>query len=103
MKTLLDDWKEDPELITMVRCSSRPFIGLKLISLIKVLECMSTWPLAFRNKVEDSQVLVPVKVCAESENESIKTLAQGVSPFRSRQMMISYIIFSYWTIGILSS
>ncbi|KZT23009.1 SET domain-containing protein [Neolentinus lepideus HHB14362 ss-1] len=41
------------------------------------LECMTTWPLIQRNKVEDSKVDVPVRACAEnSQNEEIKGLAQ---------------------------
>jgi len=39
---------------------------------------METWPLLQRNKVDDSKVTIPVKVCAESENETVKTLAQKV-------------------------
>ncbi|TFK48255.1 hypothetical protein OE88DRAFT_1762721 [Heliocybe sulcata] len=41
------------------------------------LECMTTWPLIQRNKVEDSKVDIPVRACAEnSPNEEIKALAQ---------------------------
>ncbi|EPQ55865.1 SET domain-containing protein [Gloeophyllum trabeum ATCC 11539] len=41
------------------------------------LECMTTWPLIQRNKVEDSKVDEPVRQCAEtSQNEDIKELAQ---------------------------
>ncbi|SJL11215.1 related to Histone-lysine N-methyltransferase, H3 lysine-36 specific [Armillaria ostoyae] len=57
MKNILEDYSEETDLICLT------------------LECMSTWPLAFRNKVEDSQVNIPVKVCAEAENEAVKELA----------------------------
>ncbi|KAG5637082.1 hypothetical protein H0H81_005815 [Sphagnurus paluster] len=42
------------------------------------LECMSTWPLLNRNKVEDSRVIVSVKEIAESETSSNKDLAQSL-------------------------
>lgn len=40
-----------------------------------------TWPLIQRNKVEDSKIDVPVKVCAESENEVLAELAKKASKF----------------------
>ncbi|KAK0189602.1 SET domain-containing protein [Armillaria mellea] len=57
MKNILEDYSEEMDLICLT------------------LECMSTWPLAFRNKVEDSQVNIPVKGCTESEDETVKELA----------------------------
>ncbi|KAG7447390.1 SET domain-containing protein [Guyanagaster necrorhizus] len=57
MKNILEDYSEETDLICLT------------------LECMSTWPLVFRNKVEDSQVNVPVKSCVQSENEAVKELA----------------------------
>ncbi|KAK0447892.1 uncharacterized protein EV420DRAFT_864399 [Desarmillaria tabescens] len=57
MKNILEDYSEATDLICLT------------------LECMSTWPLVFRNKVEDSQVNVSVKAYAESENETVKELA----------------------------
>ena len=39
---------------------------------------MTTWPLIQRNKVEDSQVNIPVETCAESDNEGLSTLAKKV-------------------------
>ncbi|KAG6331704.1 hypothetical protein ID866_7384 [Astraeus odoratus] len=42
---------------------------------IASLEAMTKWPLIQRNKVEDSKIRVPVQVCAESENETMKSLA----------------------------
>ncbi|KAF8630263.1 hypothetical protein AX17_005449 [Amanita inopinata Kibby_2008] len=51
---------------------------LELIHL--ALQCMSTWPLLNRNKVEDSKVIVPVQTyCsleANEDNEKIRSLAQ---------------------------
>ena len=40
-----------------------------------------TWPLIQRNKVEDSKVDVPVKVCAESENEVLAEQAKKVRAY----------------------
>ena len=40
---------------------------------------MSTWPLMWRNKVEDSKVSVPVQRCTESENVVLRKAAQDVS------------------------
>ena len=40
---------------------------------------MSTWPLMWRNKVEDSKVSVPVQRCTESENVVLQKAAQDVS------------------------
>lgn len=39
---------------------------------------MFDWPLVFRNKVEDSQIINTVTTCAASEDETIKTPAQKV-------------------------
>ena len=39
---------------------------------------MMTWPLIQRNKVEDSKIDVPVKACAESDNEVLAELAKKV-------------------------
>ncbi|KAF8438434.1 hypothetical protein L210DRAFT_3761363 [Boletus edulis BED1] len=42
---------------------------------ILALEAMVKWPLLQRNKVDDSKIRVPVQVCAESENEIMRSLA----------------------------
>ncbi|KAG6374133.1 hypothetical protein JVT61DRAFT_4779 [Boletus reticuloceps] len=42
---------------------------------ILALEAMVRWPLIQRNKVDDSKIRVPVQVCAESENETMRSLA----------------------------
>jgi hypothetical protein len=47
---------------------------------VKALECMTTWPLLARNKVDDSKITVPVQACYASENEVIKDLAKKVIP-----------------------
>jgi [histone H3]-lysine36 N-trimethyltransferase len=39
---------------------------------------MTTWPLLQRNKVDDSKITVPVTVCTQSEDETVKDLAQKV-------------------------
>lgn len=43
---------------------------------IAALEAMGRWPLIQRNKVDDSKITIPVRVCLESENETMKGLAQ---------------------------
>ncbi|TFY77026.1 hypothetical protein EWM64_g6986, partial [Hericium alpestre] len=40
------------------------------------IECMSTWPLINRNKVDDSKINMPVQACAESDDENLKKAAQ---------------------------
>ncbi|KAJ3528888.1 hypothetical protein NM688_g7933 [Phlebia brevispora] len=57
MSNILDDYKTDVEICSMA------------------IECMMTWPLIQRNKVEDSKVSVPVKACSESENVVLAELA----------------------------
>jgi hypothetical protein len=44
------------------------------------METMMTWPSQTRNKVEDSQVMTPLKKYAEAEDgdESVKMFAQKV-------------------------
>jgi histone-lysine N-methyltransferase SETD2 len=39
---------------------------------------METWPLMNKNKVEDSQVFLPVEEFSKLEDERIKSLAQKV-------------------------
>ncbi|KAI0628512.1 hypothetical protein C8Q77DRAFT_1148962 [Trametes polyzona] len=58
MANILEDYSNDIEVQTLA------------------MECMSTWPLIQRNKVEDSKANVPVKACAESENEGLAELAK---------------------------
>lgn len=78
MTNVLDDHAADLELVTLVcrffndRLSCSSFVD-------QALECMSVWPLLNRNKVEDSKVSVPVRTCAELEDETVKGLAQKVS------------------------
>ncbi|KAF8966903.1 hypothetical protein BDZ97DRAFT_1917169 [Flammula alnicola] len=60
MTNVLEDYASDMELITLA------------------LECMKTWPLLNRNKVQDSKVHIPVEVCAALENETVKSLAQAL-------------------------
>ncbi|KAG1732683.1 uncharacterized protein EDB91DRAFT_1302092 [Suillus paluster] len=45
---------------------------------IGALEAMVRWPLIQRNKVDDSKITIPVRVCLESDNETMKGLAQKV-------------------------
>ncbi|KAI0651187.1 hypothetical protein C8Q79DRAFT_932041 [Trametes meyenii] len=58
MTNILEDYNTDVEIQTLA------------------MECMGTWPLIQRNKVEDSKVNIPVKLCAESDNVTVAELAR---------------------------
>ncbi|KAJ3981617.1 hypothetical protein F5890DRAFT_1534512 [Lentinula detonsa] len=58
MKNILEDYMKDTDI------------------LVSAMECMFLWPLIARNKVEDSQVSVPVKQCLASEHENVKAWAE---------------------------
>ncbi|KAJ3784971.1 hypothetical protein GGU11DRAFT_721283 [Lentinula aff. detonsa] len=58
MKNILEDYMKDTDI------------------LVSAMECMFIWPLIARNKVEDSQVSVPVKQCLASEHENVKAWAE---------------------------
>ncbi|KAL1745307.1 hypothetical protein HDZ31DRAFT_36672 [Schizophyllum fasciatum] len=57
MRMILDEFAKDLTIIAMA------------------LECMTTWPLEKRNKVEDSKIADPVRKYAEVEDEAVKTVA----------------------------
>ena len=44
----------------------------------QAIDCMSTWPLISRNKVEDSKVCAPIERCTESDNVVLKKAAEDV-------------------------
>jgi hypothetical protein len=52
--------------------------GFVLTRAHKSLECMTTWPLLNKNKVIDSRVTEPVKLCTELDNAAVKEIAQKV-------------------------
>ncbi|EIN05933.1 hypothetical protein PUNSTDRAFT_54761 [Punctularia strigosozonata HHB-11173 SS5] len=58
MTNILLDYEDDEDITTVA------------------LECMYTWPLLKRNKVEASGISVPVQKWADSDNEKLKGLAQ---------------------------
>lgn len=58
MTNVLEDWNQDGDIN------------------ILALECMMAWPLMTRNKVEDSKIHVPVGALAQSENETVASLAK---------------------------
>ncbi|KAI0063379.1 hypothetical protein BV25DRAFT_424390 [Artomyces pyxidatus] len=60
MTNVMDDYSRDTEILLLA------------------IQCMANWPLISRNKVEDSKVNIPVELCAESENEVLKTAAQNL-------------------------
>ncbi|KAL1701032.1 hypothetical protein EV121DRAFT_282934 [Schizophyllum commune] len=57
MRMILDEFAKDMTIVAMA------------------LECMTTWPLEKRNKVEDSKIADPVKKYAELEDETVKNVA----------------------------
>ena len=64
---------------------------------------MSTWPLMWRNKVEDSKVSVPVQRCTESENVVLQKAAQDVRHSGESFPVPPFIkncYISSWTNGI---
>ena len=61
---------------------------------------MSTWPLMWRNKVEDSKVSVPVQRCTESENVVLRKAAQDVSTVFSFPFPVLKMCISSWINGI---
>lgn len=82
MTNVLEDYASDMELISLVSQLQKANFNSNNSIYLKALECMVTWPLLNRNKVQDSKVDVPVGVCAGLENETIKTTAQKVCSFR---------------------
>ncbi|KAI9454239.1 hypothetical protein BJY52DRAFT_1122891 [Lactarius psammicola] len=60
MTNIMDDYEKDLEVLMLA------------------IDCMSTWPLISRNKVEDSKVCVPVQKCAESENVVLQKAGQDL-------------------------
>lgn len=104
MTNILEDYGKDLDIISLVRstqCKSLSFKQEPDILFGKALECMLTWPLLHRNKVEDSKVSVPVSSYAEAEDEVIKTLAQKVSTGDHEPLyLLSDIMFSFLIIGI---
>ncbi|KAJ8075139.1 histone methyltransferase set2 [Marasmius tenuissimus] len=60
MKNILEDYAQDLDIISIV------------------LQCMRSWPLVARNKVEDSQVLGSVQELKESDDPEVKEHATGL-------------------------
>lgn len=46
--------------------------------IIQALQCLETWPLMNKNKVEDSQIFLPVEEFAMLGDEKVKKIAQRV-------------------------
>ena len=79
MTNILEDYNNDVEVQTLVSHGHIFQSGnLAADPHSQAMECMSTWPLIQRNKVEDSKVNVPVRLCAESDNEGVAALAKKV-------------------------
>lgn len=51
--------------------------------LLQALECLMTWPLTQRNKIEDSKIEMELSRCMAHENETVKELAEKVTTFPS--------------------
>lgn len=45
---------------------------------MQTLQCLETWPLMNKNKVEDSQIILHVKEFITLEDEKVKKIAQRV-------------------------
>ncbi|KAH9984712.1 hypothetical protein BJV77DRAFT_1062120 [Russula vinacea] len=60
MTNIMDDYEKDLEILMLT------------------IDCMNTWPLISRNKVEDSKVNVPIQRCTESDNVVLKKAAEDL-------------------------
>lgn len=60
MTNIMDDYEKDLEILMLA------------------IDCMGTWPLISRNKVEDSKVSVPIQRCTESDNVVLKKAAEDL-------------------------
>jgi [histone H3]-lysine36 N-trimethyltransferase len=78
MTNILDDYAKDMEITALVGTVHPRNVFRDNTLSAQVLECLTTWPLLQRNKVDDSKIAVPVKTCSESENEVVKAMAQKV-------------------------
>jgi len=58
MTNILNDYAQDVEVCSVA------------------IDCMMTWPLIQRNKVDDSGVAAPVQACAQSDNEILASVAK---------------------------
>ena len=77
MTNIMDDYENDCEILMLVR----PFATFGDKPEFRsewVIDCMSTWPLISRNKVDDSKVSEPVQRCMESDNLVLKKAAEEV-------------------------
>jgi len=83
MTNILEDYSADVEVSVSVSTSRRRRDNVESDG-SQAIECMMTWPLIQRNKVEDSKVNVPVQTCAQSENQGLAELAQKVGTAISR-------------------
>ena len=80
MTNILEDYSSDVEVCSVV-CLSQCFVARReVLRGGQAIECMMTWPLIQRNKVDDSKVATPVEACASSENEVLAGLAKKVCP-----------------------
>jgi [histone H3]-lysine36 N-trimethyltransferase len=82
MTNILKDYDDDEDITTVVSpghlflWTCRPDETTNL----QALECMYTWPLLKRNKVEASGISLPVQTWANSSNEKFSGLAKKVCP-----------------------
>ena len=77
MTNILEDYKDDVEINMLVSSSSSTLS--RTLTSFQAMECMQTWPLIQRNKVEDSQVDRSVQQLSMFDNETVATLAKAVS------------------------
>ena len=76
MTNILEDYSQDIEVCSVV--STVTMCGEYRSYRHQAIECMMSWPLIQRNKVDDSKVAVPVEACAASDNEVLASAAKKV-------------------------
>ncbi len=59
-------------------CVEKHPFGVSRFYFRQALQCMSSWPLVNRNKVEDSKVILSVQGIAQLADPKLSTLAQKV-------------------------
>ena len=98
MKNVLDDYDQDFEIQIMVRHFHIYMTGMLIV--VQVMECISTWPLMHRNKVEDSGIEEPIKAFTTSEQEGLKSLAERVRIYQSFLFPVLIVIIAIIKMGV---
>lgn len=75
---ILEDYASDTDVLVLVRQWHPSLCEHWTDESLQAMECMTTWPLIQRNKVEDSKINVPVEACSQSELPALADLAKKV-------------------------